>query len=147
DELPLALVDVLLDLLADLVLDGDLGEGLLGPGEDLLEALLDVEGLEDLDLLLQTEVGRVPGHVGEGARLGDAPEDLGDLRDAAGLDDVLDGAPVLAGELAGALGHGIGLVGLLDLDPGGIPGPGDAGPDDGPVEPPDDEGLHAVLEG
>src|SRR5439155_2989277 len=79
DVLALVLLHALGDLLADLVLEAHLREGLLGPLDDLLQALLDVEGLEQLDPLLQAEVGRVAGHVGERAGLVDPAQELGDL--------------------------------------------------------------------
>ena len=80
EELALALLHALADVGADLVLQLELGQDLLGPGQDLLEALLDVEGLEDLDLLLERQVRRVAGRVGERAGVGDAAQELGDLR-------------------------------------------------------------------
>ena len=146
DELALGLVQVLLDVLADAVLDGDLGQGLLGPGQDLFQAPLDVEGLQQLDPLLHGQVRRVAGGIGQGRGVGDATEHLGHLRDPAGLDDVLHRGPVVASQLAGAGRVRVLLVGLGDLDPGGVAGPGHPGADHGPVQGPDDQGLHTVLE-
>ena len=50
------------------------------------------------------------------------------LGHAARVEDVLHGGPVLAGQLVGP-GGGVGRVvrPRFDLDPGGVPGPGDAG--------------------
>ena len=75
------------------------------PSDDL-QALLDVDRLEDLDLLLERQVGRVAAGVGDRAGVGDPAEELGDAGHAARLDDVLDDGAVLAGELRGALGGG-----------------------------------------
>src|SRR5207249_235213 len=50
------------------------------------------------------------------------------------------GGPVLAGQLPGAGGRHGGVVRTgFDLDPGGVPGPGDARTDGGPVQAPDDQ--------
>src|SRR5829696_5931534 len=133
DELALALLHPLGHVLADAVLELDLAQGVPAPGEHLLEALLDVDRLQHLDLLLERQVRGVDGGVGDLAGVGDAPQQLGDLGGAAGLEDVLDHGPVLAGKLHGPLG-GRRVVDRLDLDPGGGPGAGHAGPDAGPVQ-------------
>src|SRR5438552_4905142 len=59
----------------------------------------------------------------------------------ARVEDVLHGGAVLASELVGA-GGGVSRVvrAGFDLDPGGVPDPGDAGADNGPVQAPDDLG-------
>ena len=74
--------------------------------------------LQQLDLLLVVEVGRVAGGVGERAGLGDAAQERGDAAVvAAQLEDLLDDRAVLALELAGLAVRRAGRVGaLLDLD-------------------------------
>ena len=73
-----------------------------------LEPLDDVERLEQLDLLLEGEVRRVAGGVGQRARLGDrAHEGANAPVVAAQLEDLLDDGAVLALELAGAAGGGV----------------------------------------
>ena len=62
-----ALLDVLADALAHL----QLGQALALQAQRQLQALDDVERLQQLDLLLEGEVGRVAGGVGERAGLGD----------------------------------------------------------------------------
>ncbi len=135
-ELALALLHALGDVPADAVLDLLLREGVAGPGQDLLESLLDVEGLQQLDLAVEVEVGRVDGGVGELAGVVDAPQGVDDLARAARLQDVLDHCAVLASELARPW-RGLRLVDPLDLDPGGAAGAGHARRDLGAVQAPD----------
>src|SRR6266702_3266507 len=99
-ELALALLHAFGDVLADAVLDLLLRKGVARPGQRLGKALLDVDGLQQLDLALEAEVGRVDGGVGELARVLDAPQGVGDLARAARLQDALDHGAVLAGEFA-----------------------------------------------
>ena len=134
------------DVAADLVLQLELGEDLLGPVQDLLQALLDVERLEDLDLLLDRQVGRVPGRVGDLPDVRDASEELRHLGHAAGLDDRLERRLVLVGELTGALGRDLGVRPGLDLHPRGLAGAGHARADDGADHPPDHQGLETAGE-
>jgi hypothetical protein len=61
------------------------------------DALLDVEGVQDVQLLLEGEFGRVAGGVGQGVRLVDAAAELGYLRPAAGVYDALHDEAVLLG--------------------------------------------------
>jgi hypothetical protein len=143
DELALGLLHALGDVLADAVLQLDLGEGVAGPGEDLLQPLLDVDGLQHLDLLLEGEVGGVDGGVGDLAGVGHAAQQLGDLLGAAGLQDVLHHRAVLARELEGPVAGG-GVVDLLDLDPGGAAGAGHAGADARPAQAAHDDRELAV---
>ena len=140
--LALGLLHPLADVLTDLVLEAHLAQDLSGPPQDLRQALLDVQGLQDLDLLLEGQVRGVPGRVGHGPRVLDPSEELGDLRDAAGLHDVLQDGPVLASELSRPLGRLRRIGRRVDLDPGGVAGPGDPGADRGAVKAPDDHGLH-----
>ena len=73
--------------------------------------------LEQLDLLLEGEVGRVAGGVGERARLGDRAHEGGDAAVvAAQLEDLLDDRAVLALELARRAVGGLVVGALLDLD-------------------------------
>ena len=131
---------------ADLVLQLELGKDLLGPVQDLLEPLLDVEGLEDLDLPLDRQVRRVAGRVGDLTGVGQAAEEVGDLGDAAGLDDVLHHRPVFARERERPLGGDLGVGTGFELHPRGLAGPGDAGPDDGANDAADDEGFEAAAQ-
>ena len=92
-----------LDVLADAAADLELGQALALELEREVEALGDVERLEQADLLLESEVGRVAGGVGQGAGLGDRAHERGDAPVvAAVLEDLLDGGAVLALELARA---------------------------------------------
>ena len=102
-----------LDALAHL----HLGEPLALELEGELEPLEDVDGLEQLDLLLEGQVGRVARRVGERAGLRDRADERRDAAVvAAQLEDLLDDGAVLALELAD-LAVGRDLVGpLLDLD-------------------------------
>jgi hypothetical protein len=133
------------DLVTDPLLHLDLGERLLRPSQDDLEPRLHIEGLEHADLLLEGEVGRVARHVGELTGIRDAPEDVGDGRDAARLGDRLDRGAVLARERRGALGLA-GVLGGPHLDPGSLAGPRHAEPDRGPPDAADHDRLHAVAE-
>ena len=90
-----------------------------------LEALGDVERLEDLDLLLERDVGRVADRVGQRARLDDRAQELGDaLVGAAQLEDLLDDRAVLAlgGPGAAVDGHVVGVLGHLDAEAAGVVG-------------------------
>ena len=117
DVLALLLLDAGLDVLLDAPAHLHEGEALALQLERELEALAHVDGLEQLHLLLEGEVGRVAGRVGERARLGDRADERGDAAVvAAQLEDLLDDRAVLALELADAAVGGL-LVGpLLDLD-------------------------------
>ena len=117
DVLALLLGGALLDVVADAPAHLHLGEPLALQRDRQREALLDVERLEELDLLLEAEVGRVADGVGKRAGLADRADERRDPAVvAAQLEDLLDDGAVLALELAGA---GVGLVAvgpLLDLD-------------------------------
>ena len=143
DQLALALLEVVGDLVADPLLDLDLGERVLGPRQHLLEALLDVDGLEDLDLPLEAEIGRVAGHVGDLSGVVDPTQELRDLGNAARLDDRLDDRPVLPRERTRASAR-LGLVDGVDLDPRGGPGSGNADTDHAAVQPPDHGSVYAT---
>jgi len=69
DELALGLLHALGNAGSDLVAQRQLGECLFGPRQHLLEPLLDVDGLEQLNLLFEGEVRRVPRGVGHLSRV------------------------------------------------------------------------------
>ena len=115
--LALLLVGAVLDVVADALAHLQLGQALALERQRQLEALGDVERLEQLDLLLEGQVGGVAGGVGERAGLGDRAQEGGDAAVvAAQLEDLLDDGAVLALELARAAvdGHVVGV--LVDLD-------------------------------
>ena len=114
----------------------EVGQGVAGPAEHEAQPRLDVERLEHLDLLGEREVGRVAGHVGQAARLGDLAQLRGDAAGAAGVQDVLEHGAVLPGQLVGGRG-GLGLGQRLGLDPQGVAGAGHPGADDGAAVTPD----------
>ena len=97
EELALALVHALSHLAADLLLQLQIGQRPIGPGDSQFKAPLDIEGLQDLHFLLEGQVGRIAGGVDQGARVGDTPEHLRHLGNAPGLNDVLNGGTVDAG--------------------------------------------------
>ena len=106
-------VDVLADPLADL----HQREALALERERELEPLGDVDGLEHLHLLLEGQVGRVAGRVGERAGVGDRADEGCDAAVvAAQLEDLLDDGAVLGLELADALVGRAAVRALLDLD-------------------------------
>ena len=91
-------VDVLTDPAADL----HQRQPLALEAEGELEPLGDVDGLEHLHLLLEGEVGRVAGRVGERAGIGDrADEGRDPAVVAAQLEDLLDDGAVLGLERRG----------------------------------------------
>ena len=115
--LALLLLGAGLDVLADALAHLQLGQALALELERELEALGDVERLEQLDLLLEGEVGGVAGGVGQRAGLGDRAQERGDAAVvAAQLEDLLDDGAVLALELAGAAVDRDVVGALLDLD-------------------------------
>ena len=128
-----AVADVLADLPAQLQLDEPLALDLDGQ----LQPLGDVERLEDLDLLLERDVGRVADRVGQRAGLDDRAQELGDaLVGAAQLEDLLDDRAVLPlGRARAAVDrHVVGGLGDLDAKaPGrvGVRGAGDTAGDAG----------------
>ena len=117
DVLALLLVGAGLHVVADAAADLELREALLLDGDGLLQALGDVERLEDPDLLLEGDVGRVADRVGQRAGLADGAQELGDAAvGAAQLEDLLDDGAVLAlgGPGAAVDGHVVGALGDLD---------------------------------
>ena len=114
-ELALRLLHALVDVLADALAHGDLGQHVAQPRGHLGEALGDVDRLEQLELALVGEVGREARSVGERAGLIDLAEHRDDTTVAARLEDLLDDAAVLAGQLLRCLvGLGVGPLGDLD---------------------------------
>ena len=102
DVLALLLLGARLDVVADALAHLQLGQPLALEAQGQLEPLDDVDRLEQLDLLLEGEVGRVAGGVGERAGLGDRAHEGRDAAVvAAQLEDLLDDRAVLALELAG----------------------------------------------
>ena len=121
--LALLLVGALAHVLADLATELQLDQALALDRHRELEALGDVQGLEDLDLLLEGHVGRVADRVGEGARLGDRAQELRDaLVGAAQLEDLLDDRAELALGGTGAAVHGdrVRRLGHLDAEAAGV---------------------------
>ena len=106
-------LDVLLDALAHL----HEGEALALHLERELEALADVDALEELHLLLEGQVGRVARSVGERAGLADRPHESGDAAVvSAQFEDLLDDGAVLDLELADPPVDGLVVRALLDVD-------------------------------
>ena len=82
-----------------------------------LEPLRDVDGLEHLHLLLEGEVGRVAGRVGERAGVGDRADEGGDAAVvAAQLEDLLDNGAILGLERADGLAGRLLVGALVGLD-------------------------------
>src|SRR4051794_10191312 len=112
--LALLLADAVLDVVADLAAHLQLGQALALEDQSLLQALGDVQRLQDLELLLEGQVGRVARGVREGAGLGDRAQPGRDATVVpAQLEDLLDRRAVLALEVARAAvdRH---VVGVLD---------------------------------
>ena len=117
DVLALLLLDAGLDVLLDAPAHLHEREALALQLERELEALAHVDGLEELHLLLEGDVGRVARRVGERARLGDRADEGGDAAVvAAQLEDLLDDRAVLALELADAAVGRLRVGPLLDVD-------------------------------
>jgi hypothetical protein len=115
--LALLLLGAALHVLADPAADVELGQRLALEAQRQLEPLLDVDRLEQLDLLLEVEVGRVAGRVGERARLRDRAQKRRDAAVvAAELEDLLDHGAVVALEVAGLAVDGVVVEDLLDVD-------------------------------
>jgi hypothetical protein len=106
-----------LDVFADASAHLQLGEPLALQLEGQLEPFDDVDGLQQLDALLEGQVWRVRAGVGQRARLDDRTQELADPRvGVAQLEDLLHDCAVLGLELARLDGRRR-LVGpLFDLD-------------------------------
>ena len=100
----LLLLGAVLDVLADALAHLQLGQPLALELQRQRQALDDVERLEQLELLLVVQVGRVAGGVGQRARLRDRADEGADAAVvAAQLEDLLDHGAVLALEVGGQL--------------------------------------------
>ncbi len=95
--LALALLDAPGGVLADLGAQLELGQRLVHPAEHLVESIGDIEGLQDLDLLLHAEVGGVGGEIGELAGVVDVQDALRHGADAPELHDLADHGAELGG--------------------------------------------------
>ena len=126
-ELALALLHPLADVLTDLVGELGLGEVVAGPADQRLETRLDVGVLEELALAVRGEVRRVAGRVRDRAGVGHLVDLVDDLPGLAALEHGDDEPLVLLRELAGVVGDVV-LDGL-DLDPEGRTGTADAAAD------------------
>ena len=142
-ELTLSLFHALGDIAADLLLQRGVGQDRLGPADQKGEALLEVERLQDLHLLLGRQVRRVAGKVCQVAWSLGGAQKLHDLRDAPGLDEVLQQGAVLARELERLLSRGFGVEQRVGLDPEGAADVGLAAAKPGAILAPDHEGLGA----
>ncbi len=145
EQLALLLVEVVADLGADLLLQLEVGQHLPRPGQRELQAQLDVDRLEELDPLLDREIGRVRGGVRELTGVVDPCQHVGDPARAAVLENGLDDGPVLARELLGP-GRGRLLLDFLGLDVQRAVRTGLAGADVGAARATDDERERAVGE-
>ena len=115
-ELALALLHALVHVAADALGDVELGEMRPAPLDELGQALLDLNGLEQEQLLLERQIRGVAGQVSELARFGHALDRIDDLPGSPLLKDRDDDVLVLTGELA----HGLAAADLLEhlcLDP------------------------------
>ncbi len=112
--LALLLLRTGLDVLADPLAQLKLGEALTLEAQRQLQTLDDVERLQQLDLLVEVDVGRVARGICEHAGLGDrANERRHAAVVAAQLEDLLDGGAVLGLQLPCVL-RGRWLIGSLD---------------------------------
>ena len=133
--LALLLLRAALDVVADPLADLQLGEPLALELHGELEPLGHVDRLEQLDLLLEREVGRVARGVGQRAGLGDRAQEGRDAAVvAAELEDLLDDGAVLALELARLAVARLVVGALLDLDAQRAAGIGLRRPDDAAVQ-------------
>ena len=143
-ELALGLLHALVDVVVDALLQGEVGQDVVHPGQHLLQALLDVDGLQDLDLLLEGELGGVAGGVGHLAGVGDAPQVLGEAAGALLVEDGLDDGPVLTSQLVGAGGRRAGRRWGRPAPAGRFHRCAHAGADRGPLDAADDQAPEAA---
>ncbi len=128
EELPLLLLHAVGHAVADLAGDLQLGQVLARPGQHDRESLAHVDGLEHVDLVLGGRLAPGGDGVGEGAGLGDGPQDLGQAARAAQLGDVLQHGPQLADRLLDRRGADT-LGDRLHVDPQAALLAGDRGTD------------------
>ncbi len=134
EELALGLLHALFDVGLDALAQGQVGEHFACPLDDQTQTRLDVDRLEHFHLLFERQVGRVAGHVGDPARIGDVGEALGQSAGSPRQQDVLEHGAVLAGERDGVLGRGC-LDDGVDLDPQRLAGSRHRGAEAGTVDP------------
>ncbi len=121
----------------------EVGQRVARPAEHQAKSGFDVDGLEDLYLLGEREVGGVTGDVGETAGLGDLAQLRRDLTRPATEQDVLQDCAVLARQLDHVRGR-LTVVEGFGLHPQGVARPGNAGADRGALVTADDDGLEAT---
>ena len=145
DVLALLALSALLDVVADPLADLQLGQALALKPQGELEPLDHVHRLEQLDPLLEGDLRRVGGGVGERADLADRAHEG---RDApvvtAQLQDLLDDGAVLALELAGLHAGRLHVRMLLHLDPEPTLGIGVGGTGDSAVQTDETDGRDAA---
>ena len=139
-EVSLGLLHPLVDLGANLLAHRRVSEHVLGPADEPGESLLDVERLEHLDLLLDAEVGRVSGQIGEVARMPNGADRLDGAAGATQLEEVLDEGAIFTRQLARCVG-GVAVGEWLDLDPERPTDVGLAATETGAVQPLEDRDL------
>ena len=115
-EVALGLLHPLVDLGPHLLAHRCVGEDVLGPSDQASEALLDVERLQHLELLLDAEVRRVAGEVGQVAGVTNRAHRLDGAARATQLQEVLDERAVFARQLASGVG-GVAVRKRFDLYP------------------------------
>ncbi len=143
--LALLLLRARLHVVADPLAHLQLGEPLALEANRQLEPLGHVERLQQLHLLLERDLGRVAGAVGQRARLGDRAQEGRDAAVvAAQLEDLLDHGAVLALELAGAAVDGLGVRVRLGLHAQLSVGAALRGADHGAVQPVQRHGAPAA---
>ncbi len=99
EELALGLLHPLLDARLDLVAKSKVSEGVSRPREHEAKPLGDVDRLEDLHLVLERQVRRVAGEIGDEGRLCHLPQPFSHPAGTPREQDVLEHGAVLAGEL------------------------------------------------
>ena len=114
--LALLLLDALGDLVADLLVDLQLGQGLLGPLEHELDTDADLGGLEDGQLVIGGGVRPRRGGVRERAGVGDGAQDLGQAARPPDVGDLLQHDAQLPAHGLDP-GRGARLLDRLGLDP------------------------------
>ena len=103
-ELALALLHPLANIVSDLVIDFGLGDVRLSPLDQGRQPCHDVGGLQQLPLPFVAQPGRVSGQIGKGRRIGDAVDRIDDLPGVAPLQRRNDKSLVLGRELLNLIG-------------------------------------------
>src|SRR5207302_1396551 len=100
DVFPLLALRARLDVLANAPPNLHLGEALALDPHRELQAVDDVDGLQELDFLGEAHVGRIAGRVGKSTGIADRANEVADTRvGIPQLEDLLDGGAILALEL------------------------------------------------